>query len=160
MALEQQQDYISTTRYTSNVSVGGPGGNPYSLLATWPKTVKRITVYRDQKRIRGIELERHDSAVLHIGVYEDKNPITYTFQENEQLTRILLYSSDYDNGRFAGFKLRTTRQQSVEAFAYGFTPSSSNEVEIPVGNGKWNGIFGKGGGDIDSLGFAMLTGNT
>ena len=158
MALQQQQDYINKIRYTSNISVGGPEGNPYSLLATWSGTAKKITVYRDQQRIRGIEFERHDSAILHIGIYEDKNPITYTFEENEQLTRILLYSSDYNTGRFAGFKLSTTRQQNVEAFAYGFTPSSSNEVEIPVGNGKWNGIFGNAGVDIDSLGFAMLTG--
>ena len=33
---EEVQDYVSTVRYTSNIAVGGPGGNPYSLITTYP----------------------------------------------------------------------------------------------------------------------------
>ena len=57
-------------------------------------------------------------------------------------TRILLYSSTFANGRFAGLKINTTKK-TAEAFAYGYTPCANDEVEIPVGNGKWNGIFGR-----------------
>ena len=161
--MQQVQDYVSLTMYTSNVAVGGPGGNPFSLIATWPAVVKRITLYRDQQRpkFKGIYFERYDSSVLNVGggfASADPSPLSYTFDEDERLTRILLYSSSSSN-RFSGLELNTTKQV-VKAFAYGYNASQCDMVEIPVGNGKWNGIFGKAGGDIDSFGIAMLTGAT
>ena len=160
MSYQQVQEYVSLVLYTSNVAVGGPGGNPYSLIATWPKVAKQITFYRDQQRMRGIVFERYDSSMIKLcGSFSDPNPVTITLGEDEQLTRILLYSSTYGNGRFAGLKINTTKK-TAEAFAYGYSPCANDEVEIPVGNGKWNGIFGMAGGDIDSFGMAMLTGTT
>ena len=160
--MEQVQDYVSLVVYTSNVAVGGPGGHPYSLIATWPSVAKQITFYRDQQRMRGISFERYDSSTLKLGGdFSDPNPVTIKLEESEQLTEIFLYSSTYGNGRFAGLRITTTEQQA-EVFAYGFTRSAleNDQVEIPVGNGKWNGIFGMAGGDIDSFGMAMLTGRT
>ena len=158
--MEQPQEYVSTTLYSSNVAVGGPSGNPYSLIATWSKAVKQITFYRDKQRMRGISCERYDSSAIKFGgSFADENPVTFTLGEDEKLGEILLYSNSRYYGRFAGLKL-TTSKQNLEAFAYEYTPESGDEVDIPVGNGTWNGIFGKAGGDIDSFGIAMLTGNT
>ena len=160
MSNQHVQEYVNLVRYTSNVAVGGPGGNPYSLIANWNKVAKQITFYRDQQRMRGIVFERYDSSMIKLGgsgSFSDPNPVTITLVEDEQLTRILLYSSTFANGRFAGLKINTTKK-TAEAFAYGYTPCANDEVEIPVGNGKWNGIFGRAGGDIDSFGMAMLTG--
>ena len=94
------------------------------------------------------------------GHFDDPDPVTITLDKDERLTRIFLYSSDHSDatsalGRFAGLRLSTTKKD-VEAFAYGFAPSPNNEVEIPVGNGKCAGIFGRTGSEIDSFGFAML----
>lgn len=157
--MQQVQDYVDLTKYTSNVAVGGPGGNPFCLIAKYPDVVKRITLYRDQQRpkFRGIYFERYDSSVLNVGgSFVDPSPLSFTFDEDERLTRILLYASS-SGTRFSGLELNTTKQV-VQAFANGYNPSQSDMVEIPVGNGKWNGIFGKAGGDIDSFGIAMLTG--
>ncbi len=157
--MQNVQEYVSLVRYTSNVSVGGPDGNPYSLMATWPKVAKQITFYRDEKRMRGVSFERYDSSIMKLGTFTDKNPVTITLDEDERLTKVLLYSSNFGNGRFAGLKLETNKK-TAEAFACNYCPCAGDEVNVPVGNGKLNGIFGKAGGDIDSFGIAMLTGNT
>ena len=126
---------------------------------TYP-IAEEITFYRDQQRIRGIVFKRYDSCVLRVGgSFSDPDPVTITLAKDEQLTRILLYFSDFtDNtsptGRFAGLRLSTTKK-NVEVFAYGFAPTPSHEVEIAVGSGYWNGIFGKAGSDIDCFGIAM-----
>lgn len=158
--MQQKQDYVNTIRYTSNLAVGGPGGHPYSLFAEILDEVKQVTFYRDSSRIRGISFERYSGASIKVfGNFDDKTPVVFNFAKDEQLTWILLYSnSSFGDGRFAGLKINTTRQ-SLEAFAYGYQPSESEQVEIPVGNGRWNAIFGKAGGDIDSFGMGMRTGD-
>ena len=158
--MQQKQDYVNTIMYTSNIAVGGPGGNPYSLFAEIFDEVKQVTFYRDSSRIRGISFERYSGASIKVfGNCDDKTPVVFNFAKDEQLTRILLYSnSSYGGGRFAGLEINTTRQ-IWEAFAYDYQPSEREQVEIPVGNGKWNAIFGKAGGDIDSFGMGMRTGN-
>ena len=164
--MEQTQCYVNTDLYTSNIAVGGPGGGSYSLIPTykedptWPMA-EQITFYRDEQRMRGIIFKRYDSCTLQVGgSFSDPDPVTITLAKDEQLTRILLYSSDHTDpespiGRFAGLRLSTTKK-NVEVFAYGFAPTPSHEVEIPVGSGYWNGIFGKSGSDIDCFGIAML----
>ena len=69
MSNQHVQEYVRLiVRYTSNVAVGGPGGNPYSLIATWNKVAKQITFYRDQQRMRGIVFERYDSSDLRLAL--------------------------------------------------------------------------------------------
>lgn len=157
--MQQKQDYVSSIWYTSNIAVGGPGGNPYSLFGEILDEVKQVTFYRDANGIRGITFERYGGGSIKVaGNFADQTPVVFNFAQDEQLTRILLYSnSSYDTGRFAGLKINTTRQ-NLEAFAYGYQPCASEEVEIPVGNGKWNAIFGKAGNSIDSFGMGMRTG--
>ena len=157
--MEQKQDYVNTIKYTSNIAVGGPGGNPYSLFGDIFDEVKQVTFYRDWDSIRGISFERYGGASIKVfGNFDDKAPVDFKFAKGEQLTRILLYSNpSYYNGRFAGLKINTT-SQNLKVFAYGYKPSESDQVEIPVGNGQWNGIFGKAGGDIDCFGMGMRTG--
>lgn len=99
--MQQEQSYIDQELYTSNVAVGGPGGHPFSLVAQFPFTAKQLVLYRDQHRIRGIYFEKHDSSVLKVGVFDDSDPVTINFDEDEKLTRICLFSSKFDNGRFA-----------------------------------------------------------
>ena len=121
---------------------------------------KQITFYRDEQRMRGISFERYDLSMLKVGGdFSDPNPVTITLDEGESVKGIHLFSSNFGNGRFAGLKLFTVKRD-YEAFAYGYTPDENYVVKILCGNGKWNGIFGRSGGDIDSFGIAMLTGNT
>ena len=171
--MEQQKNYVNTDTYTSDVAVGGPGGGQYSLIGatTDPPTVgpagsavaKRITFYRDQQRMRGIVFERHDSAQLKVGGdFSDPNPVVIDLAQDEQLTQIKLYSSDFTyypgvKGRLSGFIICTNKKDGpVEAFAYGVTPAPCNAVEIPVGSGQWSGIFGCSGYDIDCFGMAVF----
>ena len=60
-----------------------------------------------------------------------------------------------NGGRFAGIKVVTDRQE-CEAYAGNYTPRAEDQVEVAVGTGKWNGIFGRSAVDIDSFGAAML----
>ena len=166
--MEQQKKYVNTTdTYTSDVAVGGPGGGQYSLIGghSDPSTAvaKRITFYRDQQRMRGIVFERHDSGQLKVGGdFSDPNPVVIDLAQDEQLTQIKLYSSDFEytggpKGRLSGFIICTNKKDGpVEAFAYGVTPAPCNAVEIPVGSGQWSGIFGCSGYDIDCFGMAVF----
>ena len=49
-----------------------------------------------------------------------------------------------------------TDRQECEAYAGNYTPRAEDQVEVAVGTGKWNGIFGRSAVDIDSFGAAML----
>ena len=153
--MQQPQDYVSLKNYTSNVAVGGAGGNPYSLFATW-NYVHQATFYRDSGRMRAIEIKRFGGSSIKLGgsFTDDPQPVTFTLECDELVTRILLYSTSYGGGRFAGLRINTTKQ-TLEAFAKGYTPCEADQVEIPVGTGKWTGVFGKAGNDIDSFGIGM-----
>ena len=73
----------------------------------------------------------------------------------EQVRTVYLYSNSMNGGRFAGIKVVTDRQE-CEAYAGNYTPRAEDQVEVAVGTGKWNGMFGRSAVDIDSFGVAML----
>ena len=87
----------------------------------------------------------------------DPTPITFTFDNDELATRVRLYSKGL---RFMGIQMDTNKQRGLAAFGYGYTPCDSDCVEIPVGCGLFNGIFGWSGTEIDAFGVGMLLNNT
>lgn len=159
--MQQQFQDVPLTYFTSNISVGGPSGGLFSLFGHRAIfNVKSITFYRTDI-IKSIYCEKHDGTNITVGVDQqlDPNPVTFTFDNDEQVTRVLLYS-DSKRLRFAGIQMDTNKQSGLQAFGYNYTPDQSDQVEIPVGCGLFNGIFGRSGGEIDSFGVAMLLKST
>lgn len=154
-AMEQHCMLVDHDVFTTDMCVGGKGGSPFMCMAMDPFCVKTMTLYRDDYRIRGIHMECWDGSMVRIGVFDDKYPVTIDFDKDEKLMHCWLYSSKFDGGRFVGFCLKTDRKEKFECYGYNYTPVDEDKKEIPVGCGRLCGIFGRAGGDIDCLGFAI-----
>lgn len=155
---------IDLGTFTSNQAAGSDqgtgsqsGGFDYSLVGDLNHRVRQITVMLNDERnyVSRVIIVKNDQTCSTIGgnQYSDSKvrELTWHFQPNEQLTRIRLYCT---NNRFAGFIINTNIQQNIVCLLEGVTESSPH-LEIPVGSGKWMGVFGNCGGIVDSLGFAM-----
>lgn len=157
MSIKSQD--ISTDLFTSNLAVGSStGGYDYGFVGDLGHRVKEITITLcdEQMNIGRICIVKYDQTSTTVGGNNGLQPervLTWRFEPDEQLTRIRLYSK---NNRLAGIKLSTSKQTDLEACVTGVSETSPTPVEIPVGSGKWMGIFGFSGRFVDSLGFAML----
>lgn len=152
---------ISTAIFTSNIAVGAnSGGYDFGFIGDLESRVKEIVMTLNDERMNfgRVSLKKYDQTCITVGGNNEyrssgNRVLTWQFEADEQITRIRLYSK---NDCLVGIKLSTTKQQDLEAFVPGVTEYSPTPVEIPVGSGKWVGIFGNSGLYVDSLGFAML----
>ena len=152
--MQQVLGDIDLTFFTSNVAVGGEGGYPFMIISDVAANVKYIRFYRSTV-MQAIECLKQDDSSISTGyIKTDPTPVTFTFDADEKLTRILLYSS---KSRFVGIHLKTSKQGDLECYAYNYVPMPEDEVEIPVGTGFWQGIFGRSGSEIDCFGLALRT---
>lgn len=122
------------------------------LVSDLAANVKCITFYRSTV-MQAIECWKQDCSSISTGyIKTDPTPVTFTFDDDEKLTRVLLYSS---KSRLVGIHLKTSKQNDLECYAHNYVPTPEDEVEIPVGTGFWQGIFGRSGAEIDSFGLAL-----
>ena len=155
--MQQTIEGINVEKFSSNMAVGGGGGDMFSLIGHANFFIKTITFHREKGVIRCLSCQKFDGTSIYIGNRAtDPKPIAFTFSTDEVIQKMYLYSTPLYGGRFAGIKVITDRQHCLEAYAYDYTPRAQDEVEVAVGVGKWNGIFGRSGTDIDSFGVAIL----
>ena len=154
--MQQVISDISTDKFASNIAVGGPGGDVFCFLGRTEHNVRNITFFRTDGVIRCLTCFKYDGTSISVGQRVcDSNPATFSFHSDEQVRTVYLYSNSINGGRFAGIKVVTDRQE-CEAYAGNYTPRAEDQVEVAVGTGKWNGIFGRSAVDIDSFGVAIL----
>ena len=155
--MQQAIEGINVTKFSSNVAAGGGGGDMFSLIGHGNFHIKTITFHREKDVIRCLSCQKFDGTSIYIGNRAcDPRPIAFTFSQDEVITKMYLYSTPQYGGRFAGIKVITCKERCLEAYAYDYTPRQEDQVEVAVGVGKWNGIFGRSGTDIDCFGVAML----
>ena len=148
---------IKTSKFATNIAVGGSGGDVFCLAGCEDHHIRSITFFRTNGAIRCLSCYKSDGTNISLGERVcDPKSVTFSFSSDELVTKMYLYSTPNEGGRFAGIKVTTTKQDCLEAYAYNYTPSAQDEVEVAVGVGKWNGIFGRSGVDIDCFGVAML----
>lgn len=161
---------IDTGIFTSNLAVGSnTGGYDYGFVGDLSHRVKEMSILlnKDLGNIGRIIIKKYDMTCITVGGNHGMTEggsqpsgtssqncwVTWNFEPEEQLTRIRLYSRE---DRLVGIKISSNRQQNLSACLPGVTDTNPTPVEIPVGSGKWVGIFGFSGAHVDSLGFAML----
>ena len=145
---------IDLDTFTSQIAYGSNiDGHNFSLVGSRDHRVKSIQVNTDASTssIGQLLMKKWDESILCVGVGPDiSNQVQWTFDRDEQFTRIQLYS---DKDRLCGIKV-TTNKHNYQIFV----PSCSmaNQIEMSVGSGKCVGVFGQSRSYVDSLGFAML----
>ena len=144
---------ISQFTFTSNTAAGGNGGYPFTLISDEAANVKTIKFYRGKTAMQAIECLKQDGSSISTGYLKhDPTPVTFNFTADEKLTMVRLYSSKH---RFVGIHLKTDKQHDLQCYAQDYRPVPGDVVDIPVGSGFWQGIFGHSGGEIDCFGLAI-----
>ena len=155
--MQQVIDGINTSKFATNVAVGGSGGDVFCLVGHVDHNIRSITFFRTKGAIKCLSCYKFDGTSISLGERLcDPKSITFSFSPDELVTNMYLYSTSTDGGRFVGIKVITCKERCLEAYAYDYTPRQEDQVEVAVGVGKWNGIFGRSGTDIDCFGVAML----
>ena len=123
------------------------------LLSYELANVKTIKFYRGNTAIQAIECLKQDGSCISTGyIKNDRYPVTFNFTTDEKLTMVRLYSSKH---RFVGIHLKTDKQRDLQCYAQDYRPVPGDDVDIPVGSGFWQGIFGHSGAEIDCFGLAI-----
>ena len=141
---------IDLSVITTSVGYGGPGGQ-YFRNFDQNDQVSSIQAWVDGSTLRGVVVGYVSGASFAYGSKEGAQ--TEVFELNgETLTSLTLYDTDYPpyGLRSGGFQFTTSSGRTFAAAATG------RPFKVDVGSGKWCGIFGRYGDDIDQLGFAML----
>ena len=139
--------------FTCNRAYGSSsGGCDYGLIGNKEICIQEITWYPRGSGIGRVMLKKHDQTCLTVGeMHSDLSQpgVTWTFKPDERLKTIEMFSQ---NNCLAGVRVTTCEpyEQRLEVGQV-----SGNPVEVPVGTGRWVGIFGNSGQYVDNLGFAM-----
>lgn len=78
----------------------------------------------------------------------------FQFFEGEKVASLTLWASSFHTGRSGGFQINTSHGCSFKACVRESYICDSYKPE--VGCGLLTGVFGRGGEDLDCLGFALL----
>ena len=143
---------ISLDTFTCNKAVGSAtGGCDYSLIGNKDVYVQSLTWYPIDNGFGRVMMKKQDGTYLTIGGMrpsETKPGVTWNFKPEERFSTVELFAQ---NDRLVGVRVCTNMNQKLEVgYLEGKTP-----VTIPVGTGRFVGIFGNSGKYVDSLGFAM-----
>ena len=150
---------VDVAYYTSNIALGGGGGNAfyYGLdPQQGPKSgvvVRSLKAYCDGNTMRGLEVELTDGSKHTFGMVAGTPTDTFYIAEGEKVTSLKLWAGTYLSGRSGGFELTTDQKRTFSVDP----PDRIGEPYQPeIGSGILVGVFGKCGNDIDCLGFGLL----
>ncbi|AUD06800.1 jacalin-like lectin [Spirosoma pollinicola] len=145
-------DYPSGPYYTPEYVVGGFGGSKFlSSEALNGLLVKRVEVWYDSKALKGVRLTYTDDSSTQAG--QQKNEYAkLDINPGEIITSLKLWGN--------GVGTRTGRVEMTtntgKTLAAGKDVSGQNTYVAPTGSGILVGYTGRGGQEIDMLGFIFF----
>ncbi|KAF7328611.1 Jacalin-type lectin domain-containing protein [Mycena sanguinolenta] len=142
--------------------VGGNGGGRFEAHGLQPHRfalVKRLEMWWDDVRIRGMRITFSDDVVSPIYGSTDKNYKAITFDMNstaadpgpERVTMMWMQNSG-DRARLGRVHIETSRGQKWEEGPFKY----KDRVQLDVGTGIFGGMDGRYGADIDAAGPLFL----
>ena len=155
---EQTISSIDTSIYTSNKAYGGKGGSTFvKERALQGQTVTRIQGWEGRWQLRGLKIWFSDGDSFMFGDDAESPTPIFSFEPGETLIELKFYDSPETSSggyhRSGGFRFQTNKGRTFKATSQ---KSPGREYYTEVGSGPLCGVFGRGGADIDCLGFAML----
>ncbi|XP_061883449.1 aerolysin-like protein [Entelurus aequoreus] len=139
---------MATTIYR----IGGNGGSPFSLTGRDNgATLKKIGVAVGGWQIKAVRAELTDGRVETFG--KSHTFSEFTFKLGERITKLSLWGNGAGS-RLGGIRFWTSSGR--EFFAHMNDWPLKTEYSIDVGSGVCLGLEGKGGSDIDHMGFLFI----
>ncbi|KAK2898141.1 hypothetical protein Q8A73_014521 [Channa argus] len=115
-------------------------------------TLKKIWVWVGGWQVRAIQVWLTDGQSQQFG-QPAGNPAQFEFGDGEQISSLSLWGNGAGT-RLGAIKFKTNR--SREFFAHMTDWGLKTEYPADVGSGICLGVLGRGGSDIDSLGFVFI----
>lgn len=136
-----------TTGTAFNDYQGASSGVPCSGI-DW------LQIYWDSNTLRGATVSYQRGGVVSHGSTSISGLETDTISlaDNEEITSVVLYASDFLSGRVGGMMINTSLGQSVP---FGNTTNGlQTALTIPTG-ATVQALCGQSGADLDALGFVV-----
>ncbi|XP_051756147.1 aerolysin-like protein [Ctenopharyngodon idella] len=134
-------------------SIGGGGGAPFSFTGeNNGASLEKIWVWVGEWQVKAVRVWLTDGRNETFGKPSGSNQ-EYVFRPGECFTKLTLW------GNGAGTRLGAIRFKTSEGgefFAKMSSWSLKTEYPMDVGSGYCLGVVGRGGSDIDSMGFKFL----
>ncbi|KAK1875578.1 Aerolysin-like protein [Dissostichus eleginoides] len=133
--------------------IGGGGGNSFSLTGeNNGATLKQLNVWVGEWQVRGVQVLLTDGRQELFGKRSGSSE-DYIFQPGECFTSLSLWGNGAGT-RLGAIKFKTNR--SGEFFAKMTDWGLKTEYPMDVGSGICLGVVGRGGSDIDCMGFMFV----
>ena len=155
---EQTFTSVDTSIYISNKAYGGSGGSHFSQQgALQGATITSIQGWEGKWQLRGLKVKFSDGKSYMYGEAAESATQIFKFEAGETLIELKFYDSPETSSggyyRSGGFWFKTNKGRTFKATSQ---KSPGRAYDADVGSGPLCGVFGRGGADIDCLGFAML----
>lgn len=138
---------------TTVSSIGGQGGHPFSFTGEKNgASLEKIRVWVGEWQVKAVEVWLSDGRKQTFG--KPAGPYQeYKFQPGESFTSLSLWGNGAGT-RLGAIRFKTTLQKEffVKMTSWGL----KTEYPMDVGSGYCLGVQGRGGADIDSMGFVFL----
>ncbi|KAK2898140.1 aerolysin-like protein [Channa argus] len=140
--------YLSPVQF-----IGGQGGSYFNFTGeSTGATLKKIWVWVGGWQVKAIQVWLTDGRSQQFGNAAG-NPAQFEFGDGEQISSLSLWGNGAGT-RLGAIKFKTNR--SREFFAHMTDWGLKTEYPADVGSGICLGVMGRGGSDIDSLGFVFI----
>ncbi|XP_059399665.1 aerolysin-like protein [Carassius carassius] len=135
--------------------IGGQGGNAFSFTGQENgASLEKIGVWVGEWQVKAVRVWLSDGRVETFGVgsgpYQE-----YTFEPGECFTSLSLWGNGAGT-RLGAIKFKTSKKGGAEFFAKMTSWGLKTEYPMDVGSGYCLGVVGRGGSDIDCMGFMFL----
>ncbi|XP_078740545.1 aerolysin-like protein [Lampetra fluviatilis] len=138
--------------YTLHI-IGGQGGTAFSFDGkSNAATLQKLSVSVGGWQVRGVEVWLTDGRRQTFGTV-DSSARQFEFQSGEFMSQLSLWGNGAGT-RLGAIKFRTNRNR--EFFAKMTDWGLKTEYKIDVGSGICLGVGGRGGADIDCMGFLFI----
>ncbi|XDV43716.1 hypothetical protein PO909_012142 [Leuciscus waleckii] len=136
-----------------DVIVGGNGGYGFSFKS-FSSNISKISITYDERTLNTIQIYNHEHKV-EVGHFKGSKEQTFELDENDKIVAATLWPNTNHSGcgglEFVVAKINGGKESiSVKCDHLG------EPVSVDVKSGKFCGIMGKSGGDIDALGFYFI----
>ncbi|XP_056113848.1 aerolysin-like protein [Rhinichthys klamathensis goyatoka] len=134
--------------------IGGNGGGPFSFTGeSNGASLEKIWVWVGEWQVKAVRVWLTDGRNQTFGQASGSNQ-EYTFKPGECFTSLSLWGNG-EGSRLGAIKFKTTL--GGEFFAKMTKWSLKTEYPMDIGSGYCLGVVGKGGADIDSMGFMFIS---
>ncbi|KAK7153420.1 hypothetical protein R3I93_011356 [Phoxinus phoxinus] len=133
--------------------VGGDGGCQFSFKTFSPNTSK-ITITYGERTLNTIEISNKEHMVK-VGYSKGPKETTFTLDETDRIHSAILWPN-IDHTRCGGLELVVVKKGGERSTVSVRCDRLGNPVNLDVSSGKFRGILGRSGADIDALGLYFI----